>query len=363
MAIPPRLRYWWVRVQALNRPLLWSTSLAVVLLVVVLRQYQVHPEWLGQFEVDEGDPSQDLPGSTLSPEEQAGVADIDNLSALYSSLNGSPATPEQPSTSGGVSATRPATDLLSILQASNSPAAASAAAPGDAAKPPASPFASYLDQYQFLGQRNPAPALGSPLNAAQTPQPSLLLSSDPSGITPSPLVNQPVVNPLQQALQQQLERRETGTANAQAAAPTPGGSLGAGAATDAVSGISPATLPGTNQTFLRTTPQMSPPPGTTGYVPPATLAAPAGGTPYSSYPVLPGVAAVVPNLSPASPSQSLNLAPPGVGGTVLPPTGGSQYDSSAVTPQAAPFTVPRPPGSHTGGGYIYTFSDPNGPAQ
>ncbi|MBD0336729.1 MAG: hypothetical protein ICV62_14670, partial [Cyanobacteria bacterium Co-bin13] len=112
------------------------------------------------------------------------------------------------------------------------------------------------------------------------------------------------------------------------------------------------------------TPQMSPPPGTTGYVPPAVLNLPAPGS--LSNPAaapLPPPAPGTPDLSPTNPGQPLPGNPMGApNNTVLPPATGSVYDTPAVvTPP--PFSAPRPPGSHVGGGYIYTFSDPNGPAQ
>lgn len=367
MAIPPPLRYWLIRLKTLNRPVLWCSGLAVVLLAVVINQYRNHPEWLGRFEVERDGPSQGAPGSTLSPEEQASVADIDNLSALYSDLGIDPLLPE--STLTPQAAAEPSQDLLSVLQSAAPASAGSATAPD----PSASPFSNYLEQYRFPGNS----ALAASASSSR-PGTSSLLAALPSTESTAAGLNG-LVSPLQQAIQQ-LGGQQLG-GQALLGQPSSGGDLtgslterGAAPAQSPlqsqplagegslVPGISPATLPGSNQTFLRTTPQMSPAPGTTGYVPPATLTLP--GSPYSNAPV-PQAAPITPNLSPIGPGQPLNngLPVPTTGGTVLPPATGSVYDAPDALASPAPFSAPRPPGSYAGNGYIYTFSDPNGPVR
>ncbi|MBD0269104.1 MAG: hypothetical protein ICV77_12520 [Cyanobacteria bacterium Co-bin8] len=365
MAIPTRLRYWLVRFKVLNRPLLWCSGLAVVLLAVVAREYQKNPEWLGRFEVEGNAPSTALSDSTLSPDEQASIADIDNPNSLYSDLGLGPILPEPSPNQGEALAPQPSQDLLSILQ-SAAPASPTMpeATPGTAT----GPFASYLEQYRFLGSRNPLSS-GTTQSFLQAPQPGSSLTAQPglSGPPVTPGSENVVITPLQQAVQQYSDANSpTGATSPRLEQPLTGngeaGSLPTGGSQ--VPGISPATLPGTNQTFLRTTPQMSPPPGTTGYVPPAVLNLPAPGSVSSPAAApLPSATVVTPNLSPTSPGQPLPGSTMGSSGTtVLPPATGSVYDTpDVVTPP--PFSAPRPPGSHVGGGYIYTFSDPNGPVR
>lgn len=362
MAIPPQLRYWLIRLKALNRPVLWCSGLAVVLLAVVISEYRNHPEWLGRFEVEGDGPSQAASGSTLSPDEQASVADIDNLSALYSDLGINPLLPEaapvpQP-------AAEPSQNLLSILQ-SATPAANSEATP-EAAD---SPFSSYLEQYRFPGSS------ASTSTAARTPgslgSSTLLSTALPTGpVGAEASAPSSLGSPLQRAIQQLSEQQlSSSPANNLPSSSLPGqGSApvlirGSDSGSEAlVPGISPATLPGSNQTFLRTTPQMSPAPGTTGYVPPATLVLP--GSPYGAAAV-PQAVPVTPNFSPTSSGQPLDngFATPATGGTVLPPATGSTYSTPEAVVSPAPFSAPRPPGAYTGNGYIYTFSDPNGPVR
>lgn len=366
MAIPPPLRYWLIRLRALNRPLLWCSGLAIVLLALVFQEHRRHPEWLGQFEVDSTSPGQPSQNSTLSPEEQGSIADIDTLSALYSDPNLNPSSSDRPAATNSDPA-QPSKDLLSLLQ---TPAPPDKAVTGSTPPlgAPVSPFATYLDQYRFLGRD--AQPTAQTQSGLQSPLLIPGLSSGSSGMAQAqPMTPLPQVNPLQQALQQQFATNQgQGTGTTQTATVEGTGALRTSgiSQTEASSlppAILPATLPGTNQTFLRTTPQMSPLPGTTGYVPPATLTSPVG-NPYA----LPGPAPatrVTPNLSPISPNLGSNAGGTSNSGTggVLPPTTGSLYSQpTAPTPAPDPFTVPRPPGSHTGGGYIYTFSDPNGPS-
>ncbi|MBD0337471.1 MAG: hypothetical protein ICV62_18445, partial [Cyanobacteria bacterium Co-bin13] len=213
MAMPTRLQYWLVRFKVLNRPLLWSAGLAVALLAVVANEYQRNPEWLGRFEVEGNGPNTALSNSALSPDEQAGIADVDTLSTLYSDLGLEPILPESAPSQEGAAAPQPSQNLLSILQQSAAPAASTSpeATPGAA-----SPFASYLEQYRFLGGNNPlSPQAARP--ALQTVPPGFSVGAQPGLSTPSiaPAPEAAVITPLQQAVQQY-----SGAAN-----PAPGSAL------------------------------------------------------------------------------------------------------------------------------------------
>lgn len=349
MALPTPIHYWLVRLRALNRPVLWGGGLGFLLLGLVGQQYFSHPEWLRSFVPNETDPSRSTDSlSDLSQAELADLAEIDNLGWLLNQL--------QPQTASALDETpnpRPeaSTDALAL------PRPTPLAAADDA-----SPFAAYLERTQF--RVSPATAEGADAAAAvgqgSLNRPRLGQATAPESPFPNPL--QQLLAPSQPAAAPSEEDMRAGTTDDPASPPAASTSRPGLSST---SGLTPppwaveGTTPGVNQPFIRTTPEMSPPPGTTGYRPPPSLApsAPTNGGLGLSPP-----AAAPLNLSPgvASPGVSAQSGPNSVGNTLPPPIPSSAANASG-RPEAAPFSVPRPPGSNIGGGYIYTFSDPNGP--
>lgn len=352
MAVPTPLHYWLVRLRALNRPRLWGAGLGLLLLGLVGYQYLGHPEWLRTFALDETDSARPTPEdnlANLSQAELADMAEIDNLTLLLNQLQPLTAdTLTEAPTSGSAAPT-----VLERLSPTNSEGQAE----------PASPFALYLERTRFrIGNtvESPSPAL-----EARSSLPSQVgrgrSAADPGAASPTPSPLQQLLNPPPNATTNPL---------APTAAEATASEPGATATPERLSSTEPTGLtpppwavegqiPGVNQRFIRTTPEMSPPPGTTGYRPPPSLAPAPSALPNS--PPLPG-------LAPAA-ASSLNLSPgpalPGAvtapsAGNTLPPAGTSTYTPPPVV-ETPPFSAPRPPGSHTGGGYIYTFSDPSGP--
>ncbi|TVQ07659.1 MAG: hypothetical protein EA368_13585 [Leptolyngbya sp. DLM2.Bin27] len=316
-----------VRLSALSRPLrrpaVWGSLAMLGLLAVVVPQYLQNPQWRSEYEPATAspsvDPTTDLGG--LSSQDLADLAEIDNLAQLLNQL--------QPVTSSALD--RPNADAASLAlpQATPEPAAAS-------------PFAAYLERSRFRFSPAPsgAPGAGATLPGTQPGQLSLL---SPSAAAETP-------SPLQQALNQRLN-----PASESSASPEPSRT----AVGLAPSGLTPqpwmveGSLPGVDQRFNRTTPQMSPPPGTTGYTPPPGLAP----SPATAAPAAGAIAPAGLNLDFAAPVT----AP--VGGTVRSPQP-SAFDNNLaapIQPSPAPFSAPRPPGVYTGNGYINTFSNPSGP--
>ncbi len=351
MAIPTPLHYWLVRLRALNRPVIWGSGLGLLLLGLVVQQYFSHPEWLRGFTPNEADPSrstEDL--SDLSQEELANLAEIDNLGLLLDQL--------QPRTASALSETPdPNTEAPNATLREPRPTPLAASADGS------SPFAAYLERTQFrVSSLTPA---GS--NAAATPEerglgrPRFGQTAIPDDPVPSPL--QQLLAPAQPATTPETTPRSS-MANTNTLPPTgPTTSPNASPTT----GLTPppwaveGATPGVNQPFIRTTPEMSPPPGTTGYRPPASLP-PAPNTLPNANLGLPAPTAAPLNLSPGAASSSIpSPTTPSRVGNTLPPSGSSGYTDPYSVPEAAPFSAPRPPGSHIGGGYIHTFSNPNGP--
>ncbi|PSR13998.1 hypothetical protein C8255_24710, partial [filamentous cyanobacterium CCP3] len=252
------MRYQLVRLQAishpLRRPVVWGTLALLGLGAVVVPQYLSHPEWRSQYDAAVDSPAVE-PGpdlSALTNEDLADLAEIDNLALLLNEL--------QPTTSTVLEVPAADTDRLALPQATP---------PEDAA----SPFAQYLERSRFRFSPAPSDAEGEGESAiAIENRPSSLAPGQrqPSGATATEALPP---SPLQQALSERLTSRPAQSTAAESATET-----GARSSTEApTSGLTPppwmveGSLPGVDQRFIRTTPQMSPPPGTTGYTQPPGL--------------------------------------------------------------------------------------------
>ncbi len=334
MAFPPAVRYRMARLKALSRPLrrpaVWGTLAALGLVTAVVPQYLRHPEWRSQYDTAVEGPA---PGAgpqlgDLSRDDLADLAEIDNLALLLNQLQPLTATALEAPAAGPQA---PAPDRLALPTASPT-------------QPSVSPFAQYLERSQF--RFSPAPS-----GASEADQPTGV----PGQRQPfSPTSEALPPSPLQQALSQRLSSQIEPPSTPAAGGGTPG--------EPDPGGLVPAPwmveggLPGVNQRFIRTTPQMSPPPGTTGYTPPPGLAP-------SPVPVAPAAGAAAPAaldlnfeapvVTPGSPGQGRSQPVAIDSGLATPPP--------PTQPEPAPFSAPRPPGVYTGNGYINTFANPSGP--
>ncbi|MBD2105911.1 hypothetical protein [Nodosilinea sp. FACHB-13] len=333
MTLPPALRYRLVRLQflgrSLNRPTVWGGLGLLGLLAVAVPQYWRNPEWRSQYNpaVDSAavDPNTNV--GDLSSDDLADLAEIDNLAVLLDQM--------QPTTATALEEEEvrsPNTDALALPTATEEQQA------------PTSPFANYLERSRF---RFSPSASGSEANLDATrslgPSSVDLAASGENALQPS-------------ALQQALNQRRANTVPPSETVSEERNPVAEAAPTDNLTSspwMVEGSLPGVDQRFIRTTPQMSPPPGTTGYTLPPTLA--------------PSPAAVAPAAPVAPAALNLNLGAPAAtpsAGVTAQPTSGvpSNVPSSTLQPEPAPFSAPRPPGVYTGNGYINTFSDPSGPA-
>lgn len=350
MALPPALHYRLVRLKVISRPLrrpvVWGTLAALGLgAVVVVPQYLRHPEWRSQYDAAIDSPAVN-PGTDLSAlthEDLADLAEIDNLGLLLNQL--------QPTTAGALE-DLPAIESSRFALPQTTPAEATA-----------SPFAQYLERnrFRFSPTPNGAADAGEPAIALENPVLTIAPGQrQTSGARFSGAASAEALppSPLQQALGERLNSRPVPSSAAPAAA------TGAAASSTEppTSGLTPSTiqeegrLPGVNQRFMRTTPPMSPPPGTTGYTQPPQVRLPSPAVP------IPQQGAIAP--------APLNLD---FGSPVTTPTGNGQgrfrngslhetqpdaLGNSLSAP--SPFSAPRPPDVYTGNGYINTFSDPSG---
>ncbi len=357
------------RLRFFTRPLPLASAVGALLLGVFVWDYLRHPEWFGAFENDSSGPNEEIDLSGLTPEEQAAATGLDNLTALMNELGvESGTTPRiQALPEGDITGQNSFLNEVLALAQGNNPSSSSTT----------SPFSDYLEQYQF--GRNSLMRESSPRNAG----------GQFGGISFSSVGNttsteQRPINPLAEALQNQAGLAGAATtqpnsplanelrslsATPQETAENPSSEGGQTALPPGEFSSQVVTIPGVDFPVLPTQPQMSPPPGTTGYTPPASLELipPLPGSATSSSP-FPGTAAPASNSGlPGAPSAAgvPNLNTSGVdvsNGFVTPfaPTGPSATTSpTPVEPQ--PFTAPRAPGVYTGGGYINTFANPGAP--
>ncbi|RZM77921.1 hypothetical protein [Leptolyngbya iicbica] len=359
------------RLRFFTRPLPLASTVGVLLLGVFVWDYLRHPEWFGAFEDDAVGPSEEADLSGLTPEEQAAAAGLDSLTVLMNELGVEPgnnpriqALPEGDITNQSSFLN----EVLALSQGNNSGSSIAT-----------SPFSDYLQQYQF-GR-----------NSRSTESTASNTGSQFSGISfnsfgRSSATERRPINPLAEALQNQAglagavstqsdsqlanELRSLSSSAQQTATTTGEGenatrengqfNLPPGEFNSQIT-----TIPGVDFPVLPTQPQMSPPPGTTGYTAPASL---------NLIPPLPGTStSTIPGSTLATPTSGFpgtasgtgvpNLNSPNVdvsnGFTPYTPVGGSTA-TPTVAPPPPPFTAPRAPGVYTGGGYINTFSNPSG---
>ncbi|MEM9009258.1 MAG: hypothetical protein AAGE59_37875 [Cyanobacteria bacterium P01_F01_bin.86] len=380
MDLMPLFRFIAKRLKSLTRPIPLVSGVTLVILAIFISEYVKHPEWFGTYsqEGDEPNPSLDL--SSLTPEEQAAVADIDNLSVLFNDLGisqqGNPTIQAIPQ-----DVDQAQDSLFQDLLVLSESAEAESSLEG------ANPFQQYLNQYRFIGQ---------------TPQGNIAGSSIPNNLPGAlPTVSQPGTSALFQtgssvspnrtsALQQALNNQGPATvatpieegsdaALSNGEEQLPNGSEPTATSSDNSApsnseglGSQAVTIPGVAFPVLPTTPEMSPPTGTTGYTPPASLeyvqpipgsnstsSFPTSGTTLPSpssagVPSIPSAGSATPNLATPQVDVSNGAVTPSLPSTAAPPAAGA-------TP--SPFSVPRPPGSYIGGGYINTFSNPSKPPE
>jgi hypothetical protein len=344
MRVPPSIRYLPARLQPLGNPAILLPAFAMLLTGIFVWEYRTHPEWL---KLPEGDVTT-LPTTTgLSTDERAQVADIDNLGVLVEQTQAN--LPQLPPVAGQ---TTPGQDPNTQLGQNQANQPTNGINP-DQANSSGNPFQTYLDQYRFLG----APSVSAAPNQASVNRnmSQLRLANGSQGgssgnnrlfLLPSGNNNpsREGTSALARAMaaQQQTQApanagleansrnalgtngtnsslnatgtsaQPTGLAQSQANAGLPSNNTNPAnlnlsqTAPFSQQGVVRGSLPGSPTTFLRTTPQMSPPPGTTGYVPPASLNLPTFSNTYNR-PT--GIAPTTPSYGLRQPQATPNALP------------------------------------------------------
>jgi hypothetical protein len=369
--LPASFRYFKARLLSLSRPAVWMPALFLTLVGAFLLEYSTHPDWFGYDEDNEG-PNQSELGETLSPEDLSVAAEIDNLDVLSNDfLTDAPRNGNQnnnQSNNQGESVASPNPEPSPTLSAgdrylANQDNSVDLPGASNSRTPSLDLFSDFF---------NPASRSGA--TAANT---NNMNRGNGTGMTNN--VNDTstaTMSPLQQALNAQTAANaasESDSAENSANAPANNSTTQTTAGAESTTGLADsstdallAPLPAP-ASFIRTSSQMSPPPGTTGYTQPtvvnqAPLTAPAP----TGYPIVPP-AAGVPNASGvAVPTNGYSngyvpgqVPQAGVGtfGPALSQPIEAQPSQFAPTP--APFSAPRrAPGRYLGNGEINTFSNP-----
>lgn len=261
MATPTFLRYLPARLKPLSIPAVWISLGLFGLISVLIWEYHENPQWF------EREPVSDVVNakSGLTQEEEAKLAEIDTLDVLLQNSklpDGSPAA---------TSTIKP-----NALGAETDSGNGKLSGQID-------PFKAYADEYRFPGTggttlmtgnrplANPLSVGGAPNNSSSNPQPVRSASANRS----QPATN----NALSQALDRQAAEAvnsNSGSSGSAVGGINPQSSSGGSGSTGNGPGAQSAQFPVAPipAPYIRTTPAMSPPAGTTGYQVPATSGLP-----------------------------------------------------------------------------------------
>ena len=312
MAKPTLVKHLSTRIRPLRKPAVWAPLTICALLGIFSWEVYNNPDWFNRA------PKTDLvSGSDLTPGEQAKLAEIDTIDSLLDSTR---ATGDLPPLTKLAESASSEQGILAIPdpQADNSLAGK------------ADPFATYRADYEFPSAQSGLSGTSSSLSVGNAGSFGGAASdSSGNGRTASAPVTLSE-SELSKAVARQQSARgsDTGSpaARSEQAQSSSVDSIGAGSS----NGFEPASAPPIESipgSFLRTTPEMSPPIGTTGYTQPSTTNLPAF------------------NIDPPQPTRNpLNLAPVAPIGQVAPAPANqpsaAAVPGSTVAPSGTIYTPP-----------------------
>lgn len=265
MAKSTFFRYLPARLKPLGRPAVWIPLVALTLVGAFLVEYNRNPDWFDR------QPVTDLtPESRLTAEEEARLAEIDTLDVLLDGSRVSDDTPlvksqinpDAPEDSAEGSSEDASDELLSLQDAYPIPGTAST---DSTIQPQRSSLFSNPDA--LPGRSSASASRGASSGTTFNFGDSLVNPAAPS--TNSALAD--ALNQREAARLRDQESEPTVPSGSSSAGGQAGGQTsptGAGTSSRSGQAVPPAQpVPGN---FIRTTPEMSPPVGTTGYQAPAT---------------------------------------------------------------------------------------------
>lgn len=302
MATPVFLRYLPARLKPLRSPLVWAPLVALGLLGIFAWEYYKNPDRANR----QPDLEADAVNSEFTPEEQARLSEIDTLDAL---LRGT-------ETPGGGTVIGPDSLLPETPAADNSRQLSGQS----------DPFGIYTTQYKFPGASAATPNGSTRLTTpSASASPSSLSGSGFNGgipTTPPAASTSALSDALDRQRSAQSDSSASGSSagNGAASRTQPGSAIGTQRETRPASGINSSGIAGSGAggtsagsiaaPYIRTTPDMSPPVGTTGYRAPATSNLPV----FNQAPAQPSRNPYSPAPAPASTQPALPgpTAQPGV---------------------------------------------------
>ncbi|MEM6255915.1 MAG: hypothetical protein AAF821_23640 [Cyanobacteria bacterium P01_D01_bin.156] len=327
MRLPPSIRYLPSRLQVLFNPWLWLGVLLTGVVGIYAWEYRQNPgqvPWrLSTTEQDsDTGSSTDVLLESLTPEERAVAVELDNIELLLNELDAEVSA----LTSGGES---------SAAASLNAALADAPDAPENTAAISAARLNQYVNEYSFVGTRARGVTIAPTSQDSQTDESGQQEQNSVLRFAPYRIEGQ-TVNPLSQAFFNQRPESplNPGSSNRNASGVEGSDVTSEPAFSFEQSDIVPGSVDGLNRTFIRTTPSMSPPPGTTGYVPPASLPITEPAIPQSG---LAPFSPTVPSFTPSAPAVSLpdrsQVLPPAADSVVTPLEIPTVDGSRQVTPQ------------------------------
>lgn len=281
------LRYLPARLKPFGNPAVWAPLAVFTLLSVFIWEWRKNPDWFNRQPVTTINPA-----SNLTPEERARLSEMGNLDAL---IEGSGVSSDADAVTSQIN---PGSPVLPESEEGE-------ATPSGEGTRFDNPFTQYENEYRFGGAANPAAAIGSTIipSEAIAPTSSANNTAGNRRINPSArstfdfgdgLVNPAAPNTnsvLSQALNRQLAAEssqqdnsanstqafDTGNGSSSATFNPPRSSSSSGNTINLPVAPPAARSPGSAipNTFIPTTPDMSPPVGSTGYQAPASSSLPA----------------------------------------------------------------------------------------
>lgn len=257
MANPAFLRYLPARLKPLSSPAVWAPLTVFALASIFMWEYHQNPDWF-----DRPQAGTISPESELTPEEQARLSEVDTIDVLLKGLNDS--APNNPKDSA---------DNSLINQ---TPSAEEGATPSRELSGRESPFAAYEEQYKFPNSNGSLPSAASATGSTQSPAASGKFDFGSGASLPSS-------GALSEALGRQQTNRAAAERAGQDAAEENSNSSNSSNNREAAasSTFRPSAQPanggssgGISAPFIRTTTNMSPPAGTTGYKAPSSSSLP-----------------------------------------------------------------------------------------
>lgn len=310
----PFLRYLPAKLKPLSAPAVWIPLTVFTLLSILLWEYYHNPDWFERDPITNANPE-----SALTPDEQAKLSEIDTVDLLLQGAQ----------VSGPLSDVDSLEDNKDLLDAEALENAADIDTAGGADNRRlanrSDPFGSYAAEYDFPGGNRSN--LDSPRGTNSLP---LRQSSSANAIDRS-LKDTALSAP--SAFSNAIDRQQAIKDNEASRNGESSSLEQSSSSLEGFSQTSPQSSQELSTPFIRTTPAMSPPVGTTGYQIPASSNLPGFNRPPTP---------TTPNLlnAPIAPSGS-NAIAPGQIGNVQPQPLARPVQPSQVPPSGTIYTAPR----------------------